>query len=366
MRLLLDHGCGRNFGDIAMLEAITLKLRHLHPSAAIRIVGNPPVSESIWNDARIEPTNCFDTTGEGYDRLHIAGGGNLNDLFETLLRQKCTLMQSFLNEGKTVTLSGQQLGPFRSKVQEEKLMQILKQVAWIGVRDTESLVLCTRYGIEPKQCELTGDDSLSLAPAAASKTISILNGYGLQQNQFLAINVRIGTYVQEHRKHLPGIGTMFEALSQKLSLPLLFVPISRNPIDDDKSAATELAKHMRTRFQVLETEHSTVSDIKGIIGAATGCIGTSWHFCTFAVTQGIPALCLHGSNYYAQKARGICSFWNDDRLAVPMEHMSEPSAIDRIAATLNDPELRTKLQKRSADAVQDWNAVMDVRLLTSS
>ncbi len=100
MRLLLDHGCHKNFGDIAMLEAATLKLRKLHPEAVIRIVGNPPLSACVRNDARIEPTNCFDTTGEGYDRLHIAGGGNLNDLFMTLLQQKCTLMQSFLNEKK--------------------------------------------------------------------------------------------------------------------------------------------------------------------------------------------------------------------------------------------------------------------------
>ena len=349
-----------------MLEAMTLKLRKLHPSAAIRIVGHPPVSESIWNDARIEPTNCFDTAGEGYDRLHIAGGGNLNDLFETLLEQKCTLMQSFLNEKKTVTLSGQQLGPFRSKTQEEKLMQILKRVAWIGVRDTESLRLCAQYGIDPKRCELTGDDSLGLAPATTSNTTSILNTCGLQPKKFLAINMRMGTYVQEHRKHLPEIGTMFDALSQELSLPLLFVPISRNPIDDDTSAATELAKHMHARFHVLETEHRTASDIKGILGAAHGCIGTSWHFCTFALTQGIPALCLHGSDYYAQKARGICSFWKDERLAIPMEHTSEPSTVDRIAATLRDPELRTKLRTKSAEATLDWNIVMDARLCTSS
>jgi hypothetical protein len=102
--------------------------------------------------------------------------------------------------------------------------------------------------------------------------------------------------------------------------------------------------------------------MKGIMGKAAGAVCVSYHACTFALCQGVPAVCLYDGDYYRQKAMGLCAFWSDDRLALDLNECASVEAADRILHVLQDQRLKSALQFRSSTAIQRWETVFDRRI----
>ncbi len=362
VHILLDHGCGKNFGDIAMLEAVTRKLCSVFPTATIAIVGHPPVDELLRTEPRIRVTGTQNIDADAHDMLFVCGGGNLTELFAREVHRRCDNMEAFLRKKKAVVLTGQQLGPFQSKDPAERLKHCLRQATFVGVRDIDSLRFCEEAGIPNENFGMTGDDSLGLAPALASNIDAILKENSLERGKFLAINVRLGSYVPEHREHLSLIAHIFDALSEQLSLPMLFVPISLNSFDSDREAATELKTMMLRSFTVLETSNLEASDIKGILGAAYGAVGTSWHFCTFTLSMGKAAVCLYSGEYYGQKGRGLASFWGDERLAIQLPEEKPALVAQSILQTFSNQALQKNVLEKTKQAERIWNTFFEETL----
>ena len=95
--------------------------------------------------------------------------------------------------------------------------------------------------------------------------------------------------------------------------------------------------------------------LKGVLGSAHAAIGMSYHFCTFALSQGVPAISLYTGDYYRQKAIGLSSFWGDERLALAIEELAA-HGLDRVQAVFTDESLRARLDVRARDAAQEWQA----------
>lgn len=353
MQILIDHGCGNNIGDIAMMEAVIMQYLSVFPATRICVAGHPPLPAYLWDEERVLATNTYALDPNAFDMLHVAGGGNLTDIFPVEVRRRCALINAFLAQHKVVILSGQQLGPFHDVDLEKMLMHTLRDVSYIGVRDEQSLELCKQYGIPPDRFSLTGDDSLGITPGPKEKIAALLDPYRLQPGKFLALNMRLGSYVPEHDEHMETVARLYDAVAEQLGLPVLYVPISLNTIDSDTATAATLATRMRHPFRILDTAHCTPSEMKGILGNTQSCVGYSWHFCTFALSQGIPAVCIHASDYYAQKGNGLCAFWGDGGLAVSM-HMPFADLLTHICHTLNDTSLPNHLLRRSAYAHDVW------------
>lgn len=47
----------------------------------------------------------------------------------------------------------------------------------------------------------------------------------------------------------------------------------------------------------------TPAAVKGVLGRAWGAVGTSYHFCTFAASMGVPVACLYDGSYYSKLVR---------------------------------------------------------------
>jgi hypothetical protein len=71
-------------------------------------------------------------------------------------------------------------------------------------------------------------------------------------------------------------------------------------------------------IKVMGTDELTPATARGMLGCAFGAIGVSHHFCTFALSEAVPAICIHEGAYYEQKGRGIAAFWGDERLSSPL------------------------------------------------
>jgi len=422
MRLLIDHGtyAYSNLGDLAMLEGALSRLLNRFPNADISVIdtgfidftgnfGNlnkvslqtdykfvtddpnfilrkipfggrrvpglnariklpilgallPPKSMLLAN--RKTPLRRMKLTEfcEPFDALHICGGGFLTDTFRSLLLSKCSLILTFIAQGKPVVLTGQQLGPFTNPFHEKTLYRTLRHAAFVGVREsTDSFAICQKAGLETEHFEIMGDDSFG-CPASEDLLVSaLLDQYGLEPCKFIAFNFRTGFYVKETAKYLQQVAELMLGLANQLQLPILVVPIY---IGSDPNNDIEYGKKLAELTQdadilVLDDKNLTPALVKGVMGQAFGAIGVSYHFCTFALGQGVPAICIYDGDYYSQKARGLCGFWKDNRLALSLQNMDPESAVTHTVQVFEDEILREHLKQRAEHAVKEWQRIFD-------
>ena len=99
------------------------------------------------------------------------------------------------------------------------------------------------------------------------------------------------------------------------------------------------------------------------LGQAFGAVGVSYHFCTFALTQGVPAVCLYDGDYYGQKGHGLCGFWADNRLALSLQDLTTLSAVKHIMQVFNDDRLRENLLRIAVEAVERWHSIFDQQVI---
>ncbi|MBL7069009.1 MAG: polysaccharide pyruvyl transferase family protein [Candidatus Omnitrophica bacterium] len=418
MKILVDPASSYNLGDTAMLEGAVCRLTHIMPDVEMFIIERPRLKTMLWRFPRVTKQREYRVRSvvgnmlesapflwryhnnwqrfvfnialsclgiffraeslsvsskinaesktlkeicKLFDALFIVGGGNLTDTFYASLFQKCCLMQAFVEQGKPVILTGQQIGPFASRLWKKNLSKILQKVDFIGLRECGgSLTFCKEAQIKPDRFVLMGDDSFGMTLADESSVTNFLAENGLRANEFLSVNFRIAPYSKENMRYLDKMAAVIDKLAHKFKMPILVVPIAFNISDSDIAAGkriNDLVKHADIRM--FRHPHPTSGLIKGILGKAFGAFGVSYHFCTFALSSGIPAICTYSGRYYGQKARGLCLFWEDERLAVSLEKLNVDSIAEHIEYVLKDGSLRGKLRLQSLQKKIRWQEIFD-------
>ena len=300
-----------------------------------------------------------------FDALHMVGGGYLTDMIHYELFNKCSLIHTFAEQSKPVILTGQQLGPFSSPLFKTALQKTLHKANFIGLREpTDSIDLCKEAEIDSKCYSVTGDDSFGLTPSKNSIILQKLDEYELQENGFMAFNIRLGENAKENEKYISKISSIIDKTARHFQIPVLIVPIALGVLpgieDSDIESGKMLAKKIKsTRTHVIENHNLTPSLIKGILGKAFGAVGTSYHFCAFALSQGAPAVSIYAGDYYSQKAQGLSAFWKDKRLALSLRDIDVDAAGNHIINVLGDESLREKIGFLAKQAIEHWQTTFD-------
>lgn len=293
---------------------------------------------------------------EQFDGLHIAGGGNLTDTFPRELFRKCCVIHAFAEQRKPIVLTGQQLGPFRSRLLRKALGRALRKANFVGVRDPgESLTFCSNAHLDQGSFAFMGDDSLGLPPADDSSIRELLEQHGLRANQFLALNLRFTWNALKDPSCFQTFGSLVDKLATLFGMPILIVPIQLVGSDSDVASGQKIVDAASSASVSLMRQHDlTAPLVKGVLGRAFGAIGVSHHFCTYALSQGVPAVCIYEGDYYRQKALALAASWGDNRLALPLRRLELATAARDIARVLKDETLRAKLFSLSKTATQRW------------
>lgn len=426
MKILVDHGAYDNFGDLAMLQAAMDRLRQVE-GAELHVQESPlvwrrsnvhtvgyhvPLPDPVLHRklrARVKNrllrrglrlatrawrNRLYNGVGRGnsigaqliqtgtsqsviarwcadYDALFIAGGGDMNDVFPQALWRCCALIHAFADQNKPILLSGQQLGPMRHPASVRLLHSALRRVTFVSVREpTESVRILLEAGVDRARMAMTGDDSLGIAPAEASEVGRLLEALDVAPGNFIAVNIRMGPYTTVSPRHLREVAGLVGQVSRDLNLPLLAVPISVDEGDSDIASARLMEAQLGRRLRILDRASLSAALLKGVLGSAHAAIGMSYHFATFALCQGVPAIALYVGDYYEQKAKGLSAFWGDQRLALSIEDLAKNPAANA-CATFTDPSLRGHLRARASEATSAWEdcfakrIVLPLRTLTS-
>ena len=423
IKLLVNHSSGNNLGDMAMIEGVIRRLLQSKNNIHLFVKDNQSLPKELWNfdnvtrvefDLLPEPIrgvpflenipyvrryknqiktigirschlmldhalkasdirigNQPDSTTLGdlcntYDAMHFVGMGGLTDIFIHDTWYYCCLIHTFTSQGKPVIFTGQQIGPIYSWTTKKLIQRALKKVEFVGLREpTDSLAFCEQAKLNPNRFTVMGDDSFGL-PATDLKQVKLfLSRYDISPGQFIAVNVRIADYAGKHTKYyIQQIADLLSNLSRRYDLAIVVVPIALDAYDSDIASGYLLAEAMgEERIKVLDKrEELTATLIKGVLGQAYAAIGVSYHFCTFALSQGVPAICIFDGAYYSQKARGISRFWGDERLALPLDQLKLEESIRQISELIEDKKFRDFLPERAQRAIKEWEDIFDFRV----
>jgi polysaccharide pyruvyl transferase WcaK-like protein len=425
MNLLVESGPWGNLGDISMVEAVVLQLRSLLPEATIHVLVPQSVRSPICDAPEIikvapftvEPvgdralsrlrffrhhkwlrqraTSTFTVSALGrflragslslrfegrdqeriqkltrfcerFDGLHIAGGGNLTETFLHEFFRKCCLIHAFYDQHKPIVLTGQQLGPFTSQLLRGALGKTLKMANFVGLRDPgESVSICRQAHLDPRSFAVMGDDSLGLPPADESVIRALLEQYGLKENGFVALNLRFTTYGLTDPSCFEWFASLVNRLGSFFGMPILVVPVHLAGPDSDIVSGQKIAARCSVPISVMRGSELTAPLVKGILAKAFGAVGVSHHCCTYALSQGVPAVCIYEGDYYGQKAGAIVACWGDDRLALPLKRLDPARAAEHIACVLKDEALRQKLVSLSKAASERWFKLLRQRVMAA-
>ncbi|MBW4446558.1 MAG: polysaccharide pyruvyl transferase family protein [Spirirestis rafaelensis WJT71-NPBG6] len=384
MRILVDNGANKllNLGDIAMLQVLIERLSNLWPDAFIEVFTSSPEgllklfpnvhpllrcgsqtwssplvhsvyklmpnhqlaqqwSDMEWVFRRRSPSLVRSLINfklkrepekarnfEAYmkavysaDLVVTSGGGYITDPFKNgaIVALETLGLASRLD--KVTAMFGTGLGPIQDRELLARSKTVLPSINLIALREKRAgLPLLNSIGVSQNCVMTTGDDAIELAYKA--RNIELCDGIG--------VNLRVAEYSGVSLSLLETVRSALHNVAKKLNTPLIPAPIDHSSdegyAESDSAAIQKLLKGYDDTSdggKSLDTPLKVIEQIGQCRVVVTG----SYHAGVFALAQGIPAIGLAKSKYYANKFLGLA-----DQFGVGCE-----------VILLDDPELENKL-----------------------
>jgi polysaccharide pyruvyl transferase WcaK-like protein len=330
MKVIVDNGAYslRNMGDVAMLQVCLARIRQVHPGAEIRVlIADPehldrycpgalalnvaardaffeshrvtasPIYERwrrLKTRLRIPPkARVFSCAFESADAVVVAGGGFLNDINVVQTRSVLRMLAEAGRRGYITALFGQGLGPLENPEFRGLLGDACSNGTHIGLRESRrGPLIIKQAGLDLNCCTITGDDAIELASAVRRRQLGSSLGLSLRSVGYSAL--------QDHDRM--AISNALQYLRNELAVDIVPVPISFNPWEDDPQVISSVAgPEFRSTAAFLDRPMDLIAQVARCRVMLTA----TYHGGVFALSQGIPCICLYRSNYYRYKMEGL-------------------------------------------------------------
>ena len=359
MRVLMisgDYKCG-NIGDVAMLQVAVERLKQLWPGVTIQVLTNnpgalsfhcpgvepvfhrgrqiwcsdqyllgglhgflpKPVSQFLINlnrrvrqrapsflrrmikiKMRLRGADDRDVGSfiDAFRRAHVVvacGQAGLNDLVRSHMVAVLDLLEMAIRAGKVTAMFSQGIGPLHDVELQARARAVLPKVDLIALRENRAAwPILESSGVPAHRVLTTGDDAIEMA-------------YGYRPTSrglAIGINVRLAGYAGVDRNSVEKIRPILQAFARKVGAPLIPIPISRHEDLRDAMALRQLlagynggsdgGRDLDTPLKVIEQA-----------GRCRIVVTGAYHGAVFALSQGIPAVCLAASEYVTNKFKGL-------------------------------------------------------------
>lgn len=363
MRIFLEAGPNGlcNAGDIAMLQVAVQKLRRVFPGAEITVAtlaidhlaAHCGGVTAIANGQRWRMTPDF-VVRRGFQKLRavagftpgrdallhlgrpcsshfleavrsadlvaFVGGGNLTTVFTFGAQFFLQTLRLAAEFGKPTVMFGQGVGPITAGSLRQAARAILPHAHMIAVRERlTGPALLGDLGVPRERIIVTGDDAVELAYAARPASLG----------STLGVNVRLSDYSGVGTRDLPMIREALRHAAVRRGVELVPVPINWG-IDPDMPSIRRLLRGMAAEPVMRDHPCSSTSAIARI-GCCRAVVTGSYHAGVFALSQGIPAVCLARSVYYADKFNGLRDMFGAGCEVVSMD---DPEFTNVLAAAI--------------------------------
>jgi polysaccharide pyruvyl transferase WcaK-like protein len=220
------------------------------------------------------------------DLFVVTGAGAITDAFSADTATLLTLISVAHEERVPVVMLSQGFGPLESGTLRAAAAKVLPDVRLIALREGRfSPALLTDFGVAPERVVVTGDDAIELA-YSGSQVSSSRSGLGL--------SLRIASYSGVDSADADRIGLIVERTATALKTAVIWLPMSGLPGEEPVGCAYDTVTVTGDPYPVLDRIQSCRIVVTG-----------SYHAAVFALAQGIPAVGLSRSAYYATKFHGL-------------------------------------------------------------
>ena len=348
MRLLLLPGTYdfKNLGDLAMLQVAVERLARAFPGSALRVLTHdaevleracpgaqavPPQAWERWRKAKLLSRRACREGEAGFRRrfpglfvgllrlkisvvrgkylahrdfldeiwqagaLILTGCGMINDCFRENSLHALELLQTAVNRGIHTALLGQGIGPLEDPLLRKRAAQVLPRVNSILIREERvSRPLLEDLGVSSSRIAFTGDDAVEPAWAARQESPGTELGF----------NLRLAPYSDVSNETVTAMRSALAAQARKRGVALLGIPITRGDIDCDIKTADQILNGLGVPGDSGSDVQTPLKAIQRTAACRVVVTG-SYHLAVFALSQGIPAVCIASNQYYANKFLGL-------------------------------------------------------------
>jgi polysaccharide pyruvyl transferase WcaK-like protein len=358
-----------NNGDRAMLSVLLMRLRSRYPDAEIGVLTNDPdgvlaldpqahpvlVGERrLWSftqglELRADPAvmlqledwlastftdqysallanvhpaaekqQAWQQAVEKSSAIFLMGGGYFTDAFADHAVSLLKTLEAGIQRGIPTFIVGCGFEPVSDMHLKQLASAVLPQVTAITCRETlVSPQVLASFGVLPEQVTVTGDDAIEFA-------------YALRSNEVgnrIGISLRDHTYNPIEAAQYAVLRRVIGSFAQAQGAALQPAPIS-NYAPNDMDAIRRVLPEGAAEAERGETLN-TAEGLGREVAQCRTMIAGGYHAAVFALSMGIPTICLTRSSHYHHKMSGLLAMFG----ANPAERM----------IALDDPALESKL-----------------------
>lgn len=365
MRILIDSGSPTctNLGDVAMLQVAVARLLALWPGAEVRVLTDDPArlerhcpetlpaSEAgrrAWCDGVRLPSALNSRLPSGIRRfLELIQGvvrHRCPRLYRAIMRsplmfgrQHRAAVNAFLDnvaktdlyvicgqatltdddraralrllgsaslalaQGIPAAMFGQGIGPLSDSMLIGRASQVLPSLRLVAIREAwVAAPLLQALKVPPDRVVLTGDDAVELAWGARTA----------HSGTQLGIHLRMAPLALPDMNMIEVVARVVRQAAQEFGVGLVPLPISHHARLGAYDPA--VLKHVVEGCSSLTDGGASIDTPFKVIAAAGACrivVTGAYHAAVFALSQGIPAICLGRSPYYLAKFHGLADMF---------------------------------------------------------
>lgn len=358
-RVLVDCGDYElgNLGDVAMLQVTVQRLREQLPAASIEVItgdaialarhcpGAVPVSydgRQLWlgrgtltgrADRVLRRVPLFREDGvEGAMRRHfppvlerlvrarlsrdddrhafesfmavlhaadavvVCGAGGVTDHARKWAMPVLALVEHAAARGTPTAMFGHGLGPLTDPDMRRAAGRVLPRLDLLALREGRSgPALARALGVEETRMVVTGDDAIELAYAQRPGFLGDAVG----------VNLRVSRSAGVDESYVDAVGGVVRRFAAAAGAPLAALPIGRGRASDDVATIQRLLGDAAPA-----SDAEPYDTTAGAIAQAGRCrvvVTGAYHAAVFALSQGVPAVCLARSAYFREKLLGLAA-----------------------------------------------------------
>jgi len=231
------------------------------------------------------------------DLVVASGAGHITTSFGLHATLILNTLEMAMRHGIPTAIFGQGVGPIDDACLHTRAAKVLPRVNLICVRETiTSLRLLDQLHVPREHVVVTGDDSID----------TVYSYRPTRLGNAIGVNLRMARYSEIPIEMLSTLRKPLQAIAREVGAPLIQIPISRHPEEDDSAVCGYLFEGYET---VSEPAHD-LTLVEGMIKEIGRCrvvITTSYHGAVFALAQGIPVVAWLKSKYFAAKLYGLAN-----------------------------------------------------------
>jgi colanic acid/amylovoran biosynthesis protein len=229
------------------------------------------------------------------DLLVVCGAGGFADDCRDWNLSVLAMIRAAADRGIPIALFGQSLGPLRDPEVLSLAKTFLARVHFLGLRGNRgSSELVDALGIDRAKVQTTGDEAVLLAYEARPRALG----------DAIGINLRVAPNSNVGEECVTGVRSVLLRFSEAHRAAIVPIPTAFHAWAGDHKTIQRLLAGIGSETDAGFNLNSPLEVIKQT-GRCRIVLAGAYHAAVFALSQGVPVVCLANSEYFLSKFQGL-------------------------------------------------------------